>query len=128
LSKYMIIITIDGPSGAGKTTIASILAKKYNIFHLKGGIFFRSFTYFINKKNINYLNEIDVVMRLKKFNLSIDDDYNIYINNNKINNSDIWNKEIDKVVPYISNYKDIRIERIKKLRELSKNLNIIADV
>jgi len=127
----MNIITIDGPSGAGKTTISSILAKKYDMFHLKGGIFFRSFTYFINKNNINFQDKDSIIKHLKNFNLSIetsnDDDYNILINKEKINSSDIWNKEIDKVVPFIANYKEVRNTRMNKLRNISKNLNVIAD-
>ena len=46
------IITIDGPSGAGKEKIAKYLSKKYNFYHLDSGILYRRLSALIIKKGI----------------------------------------------------------------------------
>lgn len=39
------IITIDGPTASGKTTIARILARKLNFYYLSSGLLFRGLAY-----------------------------------------------------------------------------------
>ena len=39
------IITIDGPAGSGKTTLARALAKKYGLHHLQTGLLYRAAAY-----------------------------------------------------------------------------------
>jgi cytidylate kinase len=47
----MKIITIDGPAGSGKSTIAKILATKLNFAYIDSGSLYRSFAYWFAKKN-----------------------------------------------------------------------------
>ena len=47
------IITIDGYSATGKSTLAKILAKKLNYFHINTGIFYRYISYVLLNNNIN---------------------------------------------------------------------------
>lgn len=46
------IITIDGPAGSGKSSVATMIAKKYNFFYLSSGFIYRSFAYYLHQ--INY--------------------------------------------------------------------------
>ena len=48
------IIAIDGPAGTGKSTIASLVAKKLNITNLNSGSFYRALTMAILDNNIDY--------------------------------------------------------------------------
>lgn len=50
------IITIDGPASSGKSTVASLLAKKLNFIHLNSGSIFRAVTAFLVKQNFNIEN------------------------------------------------------------------------
>ena len=46
------IITIDGPAGSGKEKIAKYISKKYKLYHIDSGIFYRRLAYELEKNNI----------------------------------------------------------------------------
>ena len=56
----MINIAIDGPAGAGKSTIAKIVAKKMGIIYLDTGAMYRALAYWCLKNNVNVEDEKQV--------------------------------------------------------------------
>ena len=58
------IITIDGPAGAGKSTVSKLLSKKLNCVYVDTGALYRGVAFEIQRQNIlqntfqvkNYLN------------------------------------------------------------------------
>jgi cytidylate kinase len=71
------IVTIDGPAGTGKTTIARLLAEKLDYHYFDTGAMYRALTYQIIKKNIDlkdqeklseFLSGFDFDIREKKKN------------------------------------------------------------
>ena len=49
----MINIAIDGPAGAGKSTIAKIVAKKLGIIYLDTGAMYRALAYYALQKKVD---------------------------------------------------------------------------
>lgn len=47
------IIAIDGPAGAGKSTIARLLARRLNLIHLDSGALYRSLCYLALEQNLS---------------------------------------------------------------------------
>ncbi len=62
-----IIIAIDGPSGAGKTTTAKLVSKKLNFNYIDSGSAYRAVCYLALSKNIDLYNQ-DTIMRLFEHN------------------------------------------------------------
>mgnify|MGYP001402003909 FL=1 len=59
------IITIDGPAGSGKEKIAKFISKKYNLFHIDSGIFYRKLAYELKKQNIHIFEKQKIKNLLK---------------------------------------------------------------
>ena len=56
-----LVIAVDGPAGAGKSTIAKIVAKKLNINYIDTGAMYRAVTYKCLKSGIDVNNEKEVI-------------------------------------------------------------------
>ena len=63
------IIAMDGPAGTGKSTIASLIAKKLNITYLNSGSFYRALTMALNETEIELSDEKAVLDFCKKQSL-----------------------------------------------------------
>lgn len=65
------IVALDGPAGAGKSTIAKKVAEKTGMFYLNSGNFYRAITYSVLKHNIDPKNEKAVIAIAEKARLEI---------------------------------------------------------
>ena len=61
-----IIIAVDGPAGAGKSTIAKIIAKRLNINYIDTGAMYRAVTLKCLQNNVDVKNENAVIEMAKK--------------------------------------------------------------
>lgn len=52
-------IAIDGPGGAGKSTVAKLVAKKLNMIYVDTGAMYRAIAYKL-KREIPYISELDI--------------------------------------------------------------------
>ena len=50
-------IAIDGPTASGKSTIASAVAKKFNLYHIDTGMMYRAVTYMALNNNLTLDDE-----------------------------------------------------------------------
>tara|TARA_X000000368_G_scaffold367120_1_gene314263 strand:- start:2574 stop:3188 length:615 start_codon:yes stop_codon:yes gene_type:complete len=81
------VITIDGPSGVGKTTIGKAIASKLNYSFFSSGRLYRYVSkYSYDKKSNNY----------DEFELTIDLSGNCFINNKNYNDDELYNKNINE--------------------------------
>jgi cytidylate kinase len=66
------IITIDGPAGAGKSTVAKRLARKLNLFYLDTGAMYRALTLKALRHNIDLENETALVNMAKQTRIDLE--------------------------------------------------------
>ena len=122
-------IAIDGPAGAGKSTIAKMLAEKLNYTYLDSGAMYRAVTLCALENDIN-LNDREKLSKLVK-NLEIDVEYKnnefkIYADNNEITD-EIRSDKVDNNVSTIAQVKIIRDELVEKQREIARQKSIVMD-
>lgn len=65
------IITIDGTSGTGKTTVAKRLAEALGITYFDTGAMYRAFAYFLLKNKVDIQKEENIIPFLSTFDFTI---------------------------------------------------------
>ena len=126
-----IVIAIDGPAGAGKSTVSKLLAKKLGFSYLDTGAMYRAVTYLVVKNNID-IDDKDNIGHLAE-NSSIfflppkeDGISHIIIDGEDVTDK-IRTSTIDKNVSKIAKIKPVRRAMVKIQRKIAKNGNIIMD-
>jgi cytidylate kinase len=119
------IIAIDGPAGAGKSTIAKKLSKKMGYMYLDTGAIYRTITLDFCNRNIDIENK----KMLKDYLLNIDMKYtvdHIYLNG-KIVDDDIRTESISQKTSQYSSKSEIRAFAVEMQRNISLNENIVLE-
>ena len=66
------IITIDGPAGSGKSTVAKILARELNLKYIDTGAMYRAITLLALQNNIDCKDEESILKLARNINLELD--------------------------------------------------------
>lgn len=120
-----IAIAVDGPAGAGKSTISKLLAKKLSINYIDTGAMYRAFTYKIISNNIDFDNRDEIINILNSTSIDFNDGH-IYLDN-KIVDSEIRENYISKNVSYMAIIKEVREKMVDIQRKIAKNKSVVMD-
>lgn len=119
------IIAVDGPAGAGKSTVAKIVAKKLNINYLDTGAMYRAVTYKCLVNNIDINDEVSVINIAKNSIIDFKDN-NIYLDG-KILADEIRTMEVSNNVSNVAKIKEVRYLMVDIQREIGKRSSVILD-
>lgn len=120
-----IIVAIDGPAGSGKSTIAKLLAKKYNLTYIDTGAMYRMITLYLLENNID-INDLKEVERvLNTVNLDMQGD-KFFLDNVDVSTK-IREKRINENVSKVASIKIVRSNLVDLQRKISNNKNVILD-
>ena len=118
-----LVITIDGPSAAGKGSLARNLALFLDFSILDSGALYRAFAYFRNQG----LNNKEIESSIEKLMFIPEkDDTKIFYEDTDITSS-IRNEEIAKVASELSALSDTRKSLIDIQRNFMRSNNLVAD-
>ena len=119
------IIAIDGPAGAGKSTVAKQLAQKLGIYYLDTGAMYRAFTLYVLDQNVD-LNNLEAIKNLlTDFELSFNED-RILVNGKDVTR-EIRSERVTENVSYISSLDFVRKKMVALQREIGINKSIVAE-
>jgi cytidylate kinase len=123
------IITIDGPAGAGKSTVSKMLAKKLGYIYLDTGSLYRALAYKIVKNKIN-LEDMEALNHLCS-NISIvlknsEGQMKVYVDGEDVGDK-IRTEEIGLAASKISAYAVVRQRLLQLQREAGRNGGIVAE-
>jgi len=119
------VIAVDGPAGAGKSTVVKKIAKKLGIHYLDTGAMYRAFTLYVLKKKVPLNDKVKIKNLLNTFNLTVMDD-TLCIRGEDVT-KESRSEEVTAHVSYISSLDFVRKKMVKLQREIGKNIDIIAE-
>ena len=82
--KKKISIAIDGPSAAGKSTIAKMVAKKENFIYIDTGAMYRSVAFYCIKNHIDLNDEQAVEQAISNIQIRLTADNKVYLNDEDV--------------------------------------------
>lgn len=118
-------VAIDGPAGAGKSTIANLVADKLGIEYIDTGAMYRALTLKVLRKNKDPKNIKEVIHVMK--NTKIDFENKHILLDGVIVDEEIRNNLVSTSVSYVSQYKEIRDEMVLLQQNMAKTKSIIMD-
>ncbi len=121
----MYTIAIDGPAGAGKSTVAKLLAKKLNIKYINTGAMYRAITLLCLKKNIDINNKKRIIELVHNSKIIVDDDKIIL--NNKDLSEEIRSSKVDALVSKVASIKEVRYELVNKQKKMAQNTSVVME-
>lgn len=128
MKKYS--IAIDGPAGAGKSTVARALARELGFYYVDTGAIYRTLGYFMDLVGIGP-KDIDGITRLIDevvIEIEYDDDGSQHMFMNEIDvTEDIRSPEISKIASAISAHKIVRDTLLDMQRDMARKHNVIMD-
>lgn len=108
------LVTIDGPSGVGKTTLGSLLAKELNSNFFSSGKVYRNIAKYLNSNPISDISDIS---------LDINDELEITINSISYQDIELYEKDVNSKSSEIAKLKEVRKLVSKSLQNLPKKLS-----
>ncbi len=129
-----ITIAIDGFSSTGKSTIAKLLAKKYNYIYVDTGAMYRAVTLFAKNNDfvsIDTLNKEELISSLKNISLSFlfNEDLGfaeMYLNNINVE-KEIRTLEVSQLVSKVAAISDVRKKLVAEQQEMGKEGGVVMD-
>ncbi len=123
------LIAIDGPVGAGKSTVAKIAAKELNIIYIDTGAMYRSVGLYVVRKGLNPKNSDDVNSVLDEINLDVKlsaEGQMIFLNGEDVTKL-IRTPEISMAASDVSAIPEVRTKLVNIQRNLAASKSVIMD-
>jgi len=119
-------IAIDGPSAAGKSSVANYLAQKLNYIHLDTGSMYRAVAYLAQKYGLRLDDEEAICELLKVKPMEVLVDGTILLDGQELK-SELYGNEISMAASDVSKNPGVREELVRLQQRLAANKGYILD-
>lgn len=119
-------IAIDGPSAAGKSTIAKILAERLGYVHLDTGAMYRCCALKARRNGIDLDDEEALCAMLENTDIQLTPEGDVYLDNEKVND-EIRTDENSLTASRVSSLGGVRREMVKRQQKMAEDKGFIMD-
>ena len=122
-------IAMDGPAGAGKSTIAKRLAKKLGFIYVDTGAMYRAMAYYFLQHDIDAKDESAIAAACPDVDVTItyeNGEQQVLLNGENVNGV-IRNEEVGNMASSTSVYPVVREKLVELQRQLAKSADVIMD-
>lgn len=122
-------IALDGPGGAGKSSIAKQVAKRKGIVYVDTGAMYRAIALYMLKNNVDIKDQTAVVNRLPQVDIQLEyrDGTQCIILNGEDVSTAIRTSEVSMAASITSAYKEVRAFLMDTQRNVAKTTSVIMD-
>jgi cytidylate kinase len=122
-------VAIDGPAGAGKSTVAQILARRLGYTYIDTGAMYRALTWQIIQSgiDINDENRIAQMAETTKVRLSFTDGANLVFANEKDVTAAIRERDVNTLVSAVAKIPKVREIMLKAQQDMGASGKVVMD-
>jgi cytidylate kinase len=121
-----VIVAIDGPAGAGKSTVARRLAERLGFRYLDTGAMYRALTWLAVQEGLP-LGDGAPLGDLARLNpVTFDEVGRVFVAGTDVTSA-IRQSRIDRVVPVVARHPEVREQMRERQRELSATGNAVME-
>ena len=120
------VIAIDGPAGAGKSTVARALAERLGFRYLDTGAMYRALTWLAMKRGLD-LGDAAALAQLARENAVLfSEDGRVWIAGTDVTSS-IRETRVDRMVPVVARHHAVREVMRDRQRELGRDGDVVIE-
>lgn len=123
-------VAIDGPAGAGKSTVAKSVAKRLGFLYVDSGAMYRAIAYLCIQHGVDFHKTMHVLDLMEQHSVSFDEGpdrvMQVWIDNQNVTD-DLRTPEVSQAVSTIATMSAIRERLTQFQRDLAKGHSVVMD-
>jgi cytidylate kinase len=121
-----LIVAIDGPAGAGKSTVARALAERLAFRYLDTGAMYRALTWLAMQRGLELGDGKALATLARAEPVGFEDESRVFIAGTDVTAS-IREQRIDRMVPVVAAHPGVREVMRERQRELGREGNVVIE-
>jgi CMP/dCMP kinase len=120
------VVAIDGPAGAGKSTVARALAERLGFRYLDTGAMYRALTWLAMKRGLDLGDAQALAELAREQPVLFSEDDRVWIGGTDITSS-IRETRVDRMVPVVARHHPVREVMRERQRELGRDGDVVIE-
>lgn len=122
-------VAIDGPAGAGKSTVAKAAAKELKLIYVDTGAMYRAMALFMLREKVNLQDTAAIVKKSRETDIALryENDTQVVLLNGENINPWLRTEEVGEAASVISPIPEVRENMVRIQRELATKQDCIMD-
>jgi cytidylate kinase len=121
-----VIVAIDGPAGAGKSTVARALSERLGFRYLDTGAMYRALTWLAMKRCLDLGNAEALAQLAREQPVLFTEGDRVWISGTDVTSS-IRSDRVDRMVPVVARHPGVREVMRNRQRELGRDGNVVIE-
>ena len=120
------IIAIDGPAGAGKSTVARLLAERLGFRYLDTGAMYRALTWLAMREGLPLAEGGPIGALARRSKIAFDEEGRVFIAGTDVTSA-IRQSRIDRMVSVVARHHEVREVMRERQRELAAQGDVVIE-
>src|SRR3954467_5261207 len=120
------VVAIDGPAGAGKSTVARALAERLAFRYLDTGAMYRALTWLAMKRGLDLSDAEGLAQLAREHPVLFSEDDRVWVGGTDVTSS-IRETRVDRMVPVVARHHPVREVMRERQRELGRDGDVVIE-